>query len=362
MANNPPLKVCPAGGVRTRPLDFKPGGIILTSFDSTSLWVYNIDTNRRYPLPNTHPCGTNCRLSRDARWITYVDSDTSATFKMRLDGTQRTPLIDYASDVEWWSDKTLLVWTPGRDAYLQAEDGGNREYLNVQGVTAVQPGGRWGLMLQQDGDYFKRVLVNLETRDLSGIAGGYIDLGVDLPYFSSQSWSPDGQWFAFVGRGKIDSQINTAGGEIFGVRPGDATAVQWTDFNSTYGAVRINGRSANDLSWSPDGTRIAFWVIEMLSAQPDGKTGQAVIHILNIQTGEIKAYCSFSTNQHTPNPPRLIWSPDGTHLAFGGDVAGDNKSYLLIALNTNTGIFTELSEGIYPTLGGADPVAWGLAP
>jgi hypothetical protein len=73
-------------------------------------------------------------------------------------------------------------------------------------------------------------------------------------------------------------------------------------------------------------------------------------------------YCGYSTTEHTPNPPRLIWSPDSTHLAFGGNVPADDKGYLLLALDTTTGIFTELSNGLFPALGTADPVAWGLRP
>ncbi len=90
--------------------------------------------------------------------------------------------------------------------------------------------------------------------------------------------------------------------------------------------------------------------------------GSAMIHILDIHTGEVVAYCGFTTTEHTPNPPRLIWSPDGTHIALGGNVPGDDKGYLLLALDTATGIFTALSDGIYPTLGGPNPVAWGYAP
>jgi Tol biopolymer transport system component len=360
--NNTFVELCPAGGIRARPLDFKPGGIILASFDKTSLWVYNIDTSRRYPLPNTHPCGTNCRLSRDAQWITYVDADTSAYFKMRLDGTQRTPLIGYAADVEWWSDKTLLVWTPGREAYLQDEAGGDRQYLNVQSVMSVQPGGKWGLLLKQAGDVFDRALVDLETRDLPGIAGGYAELGQDTPYFNAHAWSPDGKWLAYAAPGPVDPKTNIAGAELFGIHPGDGAPVQWTHFQGQYGAVRINGRSSMELGWSPDGTRLAFWVVELIGPDPEKNTGNATIHVLNIQSGEIRRYCGFTTTQHTPNPPRLIWSPDGSHLAFGGDVPKDNKPYLLLALDVNTGIMTQLSEGLYPALGGADPVAWGYAP
>jgi hypothetical protein len=105
-------EMCPTRGIQPRSADFKPGGIILAAFDRSSMWVYNIDADRRYPLPNTQPCGTNCRLSRDARWITFVDSQSNAYAKMRLDGTERTPLVDYAADVEWWSADTLALCSP----------------------------------------------------------------------------------------------------------------------------------------------------------------------------------------------------------------------------------------------------------
>jgi WD40 repeat protein len=356
-------KICPNEGIQPRPADFKPGGIILTAFDNASMWVYNIDTNRRYPLPDTQPCASNCRMSPDARWITYVDTETNSYAKMRLDGTQRTPLVDYAADVEWWSPDTLLIWTPGKDAYLRAEGGTDRDYLNVKGISAVQPGGHWGLLVEQAGDDFKRALVDLEMRGLEGVSGGYIDLGIDKPYFNASSWSPDGNWFAYVAPGMFDSQTNIAGSEIFGIHPSDsATSTQWTDLNSQYGAVRINGLASGELSWSPDGTYIAFWVTELLGPNPEANTGSAFIHILNVNTGELRAYCGFSTTEHTPNPPRLIWSPDSTHIAFGGNIPGDDKGYLLLALDISSGIFTQLSDGIFPTVGGANPIAWGFAP
>jgi WD40 repeat protein len=347
--------ICPAGGVQPRPADFKPGGIILASFDNASLWVYNITSNRRYPLPETHPCGSNCRLSLDGMWVTYVDSDTSATYKMHIDGTARTPLVNYAADVEWWNSNTLLVWTPGRDAYLEPEAGGDRQYLDVKEVVSVQPGGHWGLMLRQQDDDFLRSLVDLQLRGLQGIAESTVELGRDVPYFDAAAWSPDGQWLAYV------NQVEgSKGGELYGVQPG-GKPVQWTRLTDEYGPVRINGRSSAELSWSPDGTRVAFWVLPLKGSQPDQQSGAATIHILNVQTGEVRAYCGYTTTAHTPNPPRLIWSPDSTHLAFGGALP-KGSSYLLISLDTDSGVFTQLSEGLYPVLGGPNPVAWGNLP
>ncbi len=351
--------VCPGVGVQMRQPGFKPGGIILTAFDRGSMWVYNIDSDRRYPLPETNPCGTNCHLSRDARWITYVDSQTQSYAQMRLDGTERTPLVDYAADVEWWSEDTLLVWTPTKQAYLQKVSGGEREYLNVRGVSLVQPGGRWGLRIEPAGDQFERYLADLSaTTDTPKIA-----LGADQPYFNAAAWSPDGRWLAYVAPVIATADVNVPGSEIFGIQPeAEAVAAQWTRLAWAYGSVRINGRTDTELSWSPNSRYIAFWVIGLTGPNPAANTGTAVIHVLDTQNGETRSYCGFATTEHTPNPPRLIWSPDSTHVAFGGNIPGDDKGYLLLTLDIENGVFTQLSEGIYPTFGGADPIAWGLAP
>jgi WD40 repeat protein len=357
-------QVCPANAIQNRTPQFSPQGIILTAFDNTSIWVYNIARDSRYPLPETNPCGTNCHLSADANWITYVDATTQAYYKMRLDGTQRTRLVDYAADVTWWSADTLLIWTPTKEAYLRAENGdGTRTYLNVDGVVNVQPGGRWGLSIEPAGDGFQRAVINLETRDLANIGGDYIPLGMDTDYYDAAAWSPDGEWLAYVQGSVSDPTSGATGAELFAIAPGaNTTPVQWTRLGESYGAVRINGRSSGELSWSPDGRKLAFWVIELIGPAPDANTGVATLHLLDVESGGVRAYCGYSTNNHTPNPPRLIWSPDATHIAFGGDVANDGRSVLLMALNTETGIFHVLSEGIFPTLGGTNPIAWGNAP
>ncbi len=356
------IEVCPPTGIQRRGVEFSPGGIILTTFDKVAIWVYDIDTDRRYPLPDTRPCGTNCRLSRDARWITYLNYENYILSKMRLDGTQRTTLVNYATDVEWWSEDILLVWTPGHEAYLRPENSDEREYLDVTHITSVQPGGRWGLSIEQEGDDFTRNLLNLETRNLPGIAEQLIPLGIDLPYFNTTSWSLDGQ-FAYVAPVPLSEEANTIGAEIFGLRPGaDIEPEQWTNLAEIYGAVRINGHAINELSWSPDGRYIAFWVIELHGPNPETDTGDALIHILDTTTLELRVYCGFSTIEHTPNPPRFVWSPGGTHVAFGGNVPGDDKGYLLLVLDVESGEITELSDGIHPTMGNPNIIAWGLPP
>ncbi|MBZ0298277.1 MAG: hypothetical protein K8J31_00965 [Anaerolineae bacterium] len=355
-------EVCPGVPIQIRTPDYTPGGIILTAFDKSGIWIYNIDRDSRYPLPDTRPCNRNCRLSPDARWITYVDPRTGAYGKMRLDGTERMLLNDYAHDIDWWPDNRLLIWTPGHQAYWQAETGDSRTFLDVEGITSVQPGGHWGLYIEQDGDGFTRSLLDLDTRDLQGIAGQQIPLGEDVPYFDATSWSPDGTQFAYVAPGTFDDRVGIAGAELFLLHLDEPQPIQLTDLNRIYGAVRINGGVRGDLSWSPDSTQIAFWVIELLGPDYEGSTGNAILHVVNTTTGVLRAYCGFTTTEHTPDPPRLQWSPDGTHIAFGGNIPADDKGYLLLALDTASGIFTQLSDGIFPVIGAADVIAWGLPP
>jgi len=354
---------CPSVGIQQRgPDPYGPGGIILTYFDSESMWVYNVATNTRYPLPETAPCGSNCNPSRDARWITYLDARNRIFGKMRFDGTERTPLVRYASDISWWSEDTLLIWTPTQDAYLRLEAGEQTEPLNVDGVISVQPGGRWGVLIEQRDDDFIRRLINLETRDLEW-ADDAVELGIDQTYFNAAQWSPDGRWLAYTAPTFYDAAVEINGAEIYAVQPGDdLNPNQWTNLAATYGAVRINGHAPTELNWSPDGRKIAFWVTELLGPNPEANLGNAMIHILDVETGAVVAYCGLATADHTPNPPRLVWSPDSTHLTFGANLPNDPRGFILMGLNTDDGVFTELSVGVFPALGNADAVAWGLPP
>jgi len=356
-------EVCPGKGIQPRADTFSPGGIILTSFDATNLWVYDIDGKTRYPLPDTRPCPGNCHLSPDGTWLTIMDPLTFNFMKMRVDGTERTPLMGAAAEVAWWDSTTYLVWTADHHAYLTTENAApdSREYLDARAAVSVQPGGRWAVVLQAQPDgSIVRVMLDMTQRTNADVLP--TRLAVDVPYFNAQAWSPDGHWLAYVGRGAFNDKAQTAGGELFLIAPGSPVPEQESYFSLDYGAARIGGYAADRLSWSPDSTKIAFWVIGLTGPDPAANTGNAVLHMFDRSTHTIVRYCTFSTTQHTPNPPELIWSPDSTTIAFAGDVPQDGKGSLILAVDAATGLTTELSDGIYPAVGTAELVAWGRRP
>lgn len=357
------IDLCPTESFADTP-DFPAEGYLLTSFDASALWVYDLGQASRYPLPETRPCTSNCRLSPDGTWLSYPDPNSLAFFKMRVNGTQRTQIAVGATDVEWWAEGMWLLWTPDQRAFLQAEgnnDENARELLSAGGIVSIQPNGRWGVALERlpNGEIV-RTLVNLAQQGLPEQAR--VRLAPDVPYASALAWSADGTWLAYVGRGALDPATQAQGSELFLLRAGDILPQQVSFFSAQQGAVRLGGYAVNSLFWSPDQRKVAFWVMPLRGANPETEADAAQIHILDVETRQIVRYCGFSTSEHTPNPPRLAWSPSSEALAFGVNVPNDNKGYLLLALNVQTGVFSEISEGIFPALGVADVVAWGRLP
>jgi dipeptidyl aminopeptidase/acylaminoacyl peptidase len=350
-------EVCPAAAVVPRPREFAPGGLILTTFDRRQLWVVDVRANSRYPLEGAVPCGTNCQLSPDARTISYLDGDERTYNTRALDGTQERVISNAASDLFFWSDDTLLVWTPAQRAFLRRE-GQDPYELDAAGAISVQPGGFWALTLTYDPETgaFSRRLVNTALRRAPDAP--MLDLGPESRFAAAARWSPDGTLMAYAR--PLSADDPTA--ELYVARPSDKAIVQATDLTGQYGAQRLGGTSVSSLSWSPDSQRIAFWAAPLPDPSAPEQAGAAYLFVHDLTSGQTRRYCGYTTTGHTPNPPRLMWSPDGTHIAFAGDLENDGRGFILFALDVSEGVFYEMSAGVYPALGAANVLAWGLRP
>ncbi len=346
-------------GVAPRGPDFAASGLILTAFSRDALWVVDLDRGSRYPLPETRPCGQTCRPSPDRRWLLYVSPETATYWMMRADGTGRTPAFPYyVSELDWWDAEHWLAWPtaglPGIYPIGTPATEATPVRLNAFEVYSVQPGGYHGLRIAADEE--GRPL--LELTNLQD--GESLALTEVRPGFGAADWSPDGTRLVYTGAGAHDESAGLNGAELFLVDlAGEPEPARLTDLAAAYGAVYIRGKNARHaVSWSLDGRYLAFWVLEATDLDLAADPGPATIHILDTQTGLTVLYCGLTASPGGLTLPELVWSPDGRYLAFGLDEAGDGRPPILYALDTVTGDFTEVTEGMYAANGTYDPVMW----
>jgi hypothetical protein len=345
--------VCPLSGVQPRPAQLETGGVILAALDRRNQWAINLDRRTRYPLPGTRPCAGNCHLSEDARWISYLDNASEAFGKIRLDGSEATPIVEKTTELSWWSGETLLAWSSTHRASLIDEAGQVLVSFDTRGLISIQPGGTWALRLIYDEGIFRRVLEPLDHDD----SETRILLGEDRQGFSATDWSPDGRYLAYIS----PSPDDTDSGEVYMIAPDDETIpTQLTDFASE-GGLLLGGQTPGGLRWSPDSEKLVFW------SQPlDGEEPIATLHVIDLTTGELRRLCGLTVDLSeqtiTPDPPELIWSWDSQYVAFGANPDDDLRGTLLIAVNVEGGVYIELSDGLTSAPGGASVVAWGQLP
>lgn len=347
---------CPAQPRVMRERVFEPGGLILTAFDRSGLWVVDIEGRSRYPLENTRICGTNCRISPDARTVTYLDGEEELYRRMTLDGVLRDTLYeDTANDVQYWSEDSLLIYTAGQRLYLQGTSG--LVELDNRGVISVQPGGFWALALDYRDGRFMRQLVNLVTRRAPD--SPRVEVGPEARYANAAAWSPDGTLLAAVVPVAEDA---ADGAELVIASPDTREANTVTDLTAEFGPLRLGGVGTGGVSWSPDSRFVAFWGSPLTGLDPEIDVAPASLYVFDTLSGETRSYCGVTIEDHTPEPPRLVWSPDGTHVAFAGNPPDDTRGSLLLALDVDTGVFTELTAGMSNLLGRPNVLAWGTRP
>jgi Tol biopolymer transport system component len=104
----------------------------------------------------------------------------------------------------------------------------------------------------------------------------------------------------------------------------DAVTGDETDLGTTVGAEDSEGYAVHALSWSPDGTQIAY----------DGGTGAGSVYVIDVETGEHSELVA------QPDGAGAIggidWSPDGSHLAITYE--GASREALYIAKADGSGL------------------------
>jgi dipeptidyl aminopeptidase/acylaminoacyl peptidase len=179
-------------------------------------------------------------------------------------------------------------------------------------------------------------------------SGAATRLGRDGNNASNPLWSPDGKWIAFFG--KV--------GDSSGVAVAKADGSDARLLATTQGTNSVNPGTGARLTWSPDGTRLAFvsttpgpeasangdpMVITRYAYKPTASEGltrfndnrRLHIFVVDVASGAVRQLTKGDRNEHS-----IDWSPSGLEIAFASNPEADpdrDFNYDIFAVNVASG-------------------------
>ncbi|HSA98011.1 MAG TPA: hypothetical protein VLF17_02930, partial [Candidatus Nitrosotenuis sp.] len=151
-------------------------------------------------------------------------------------------------------------------------------------------------------------------------------------------WQPSGKQVAVVSSVPTEQDSHGLPDEIFIVEE-DGQVRQLTRLFDTFGLPL----TIDSLSWSPDGSKIAFWLHD--------KDANTTLMVTDPLTGTSVNYCILNVlgASYPISVSKPIWSPNGKYLLVESRYTTDKNRVLLIDLSTN---------GAFPIAENASPVGW----
>lgn len=230
------------------------GTIVFTSSNGShqedegvELWSMASDGSDARPLTSNDVADMSPVISPDGTQVAFARSEQ--VWVMDLDGSDAHPLTrgGSAGSPVWSSDGTQIAFRSSRGnlgvdgIYVMQADG--------SGVHLVAPGNTFGHTWRPDGSSITYSLntpdgaLHLQTVDLAtGDVRRFLDLPGDQDF---PAWSPDGSTLAFA--------WTSVGGSGLYVVDADGT-----NLRRVVGVPFTAGDSGLGITWSPDGTWLAF--------------------------------------------------------------------------------------------------------
>jgi Tol biopolymer transport system component len=177
------------------------------------------------------------------------------------------------------------------------------EHEGVDTNPCWSPDGRWVAFTrrQEEGPSGWQVLQDLFVVSSTGGAVRRLTSDSDRVANSELAWSPAGKSIAYFGEDRTIRLVSPDGGP---------SRILWRDKSISPESAHFNG-----LSWSPDGTELAYAI------PPQG----AAIKIVAAAGGEPRAIDTGFSGVVS----QVAWSPDGETFAFTGVTGGDEEIWLM---------------------------------
>jgi Tol biopolymer transport system component len=135
-------------------------------------------------------------------------------------------------------------------------------------------------------------------------------------------WSPDGGYLVFTGQ-----TVNSPNYTSFNVYEMTADGTQFWQQTSCQSTETYTNECGTP-SWSPDGSKIAFWDANTFATDNLGGAGLYLLSLINNNTTPVPVYQQYNAFEEFPQ-----WSSDGHKIIFLGENTYNSGNYNIWSIN-----------------------------